>query len=277
MLPPMGFRTGLLIGGLITAVVALTVAVVVLASGGSDDNAQPAAATADSVITADAGGRACEFELSGGEVEIELNTSDLTCVEARRTFGEYRDLVESDAAAGIGHTTSLDSGWACQEYPLADYPLMARCDEGSKRFDVVGVAPSAHLTPEGAAHPGPPGKQALFRSPTGNIACEMTTVSVRCDIYDTAAKVPAKPPGTCDQGSQIWGHSFVLSTSGTKPICTGSSLIAFTDKDNGTPVLRYGKHATLGHYACFMTKKGVACGTDNEHFLFLSYERYTGI
>ncbi len=147
----------------------------------------------------------------------------------------------------------------------------------AKRFDVVGLAPAAHVAPEGAAHPGPPGETVLFRSPTGNIACEMTTSGVRCDIYDTVAKVPAKPPGTCNEGSEIWGHSFVLNTEGAEPICSASSLIAFTDEDNGTPILRYGKHAALGRYACFMTKKGVACGTDNEHFLFVSYQRYTGI
>jgi hypothetical protein len=69
----------------------------------------------------------------GGEVEFELSSEQVGCAEARGVYSEYKEAVRSGEASGIGKASEV-AGWSCEEFPLAEYPLIVRCRQGSEQF-----------------------------------------------------------------------------------------------------------------------------------------------
>lgn len=127
----MRLRTWLAVGVLGVAAV---VAVLALLEDGSEGGAAGSTAF-------------CEFEEFGGDVAVELLSSGLSCGAARRLLVRYRAAVRAGETAGMEEPTPVAAGWRCAEYPFSQYPLLIRCGNGARRFDLVGLAPSAHQRP----------------------------------------------------------------------------------------------------------------------------------
>jgi hypothetical protein len=88
----------------------------------------------------------CQFKWMGGPVRIFASAGDSGCAEARVAFETFGKVVRRDAADASEPTPV--GKWTCQQYPLADYPLMARCEQDKLQFEVIGMAHVAHERPE---------------------------------------------------------------------------------------------------------------------------------
>ncbi len=251
----MGFKTGVLIGVLATAVVALGVAVALLLS---DSNPSTEAA---SVETETVEAASCRFAALGGLAEIELGSEGIDCGEAREVYDEYR---RSDLNR-IGEATSV-AGWNCEELPNAEYPLLARCRQGGVRFAVVGLAPNAHPGMEAPPpRPAPADSGPVyFQTPSGNISCAMNPDGLRCDIIERDWSAPPKPP-SCNLD---WGHAVELERSGPTFTCAGDTV---SDPDN--PILEYGKAVAAGAFLCESQRQKLVCvHTGSGHGFWLSIQ-----
>lgn len=150
-----GFKTGLLVGVLATAVLALGVAVVILATEDSDGGTPEAATrTTGGEPTSDGDGGG-ETEHSAGrclisygtqpttKLEVDLRTSGLDCAPAESIYMTLKDR----NAVGFGIGTEEPGrvrGWACIEHPLAAHPLFAHCSSPGRRFLILSLEPAAH-------------------------------------------------------------------------------------------------------------------------------------
>jgi hypothetical protein len=145
-----GFRTGLLIGVLGTAVVALGIVVFVLIT--DDEGSSSEGATKETIVGMP---ERCLIEHSpegeSFQAELDLRSSELTCSTARDIFYalQARDAVEYP---GGFNEPVREQGWACYFHPLAEHPLMEHCSAPGRRFLVLSLKPAAH---SGGA-PSPP-------------------------------------------------------------------------------------------------------------------------
>lgn len=97
-----------------------------------------------------------------------------------------------------------------------------------------------------------PSGQPSFKSPTGNIGCQLTAKSVRCDILEFDY---ARPPAPADCPVD-YGDSITLKSTGPAfYTCHGDTAV-----DPGAPVLAYGDTATNGPFVCESSEEGVTCG-----------------
>jgi hypothetical protein len=165
-----GFKTGLLVGVLATAVVALGVAVVVLASDDSDGKPSKTVTSADRKPASNDTGNGdasadpdtpCLIPYGDPpttELEMDLRTSELDCAEAESI---YTTLKDRDAVAfGVGlEEPGRFRGWACIEHPLAAHPLFAHCSSPGKRFLILSLEPAAHTGGAPPAPEPPPGSR----------------------------------------------------------------------------------------------------------------------
>lgn len=257
----MGFKTGVLIGVLATAVVALGVAVVMLAG---DEATTTTATEAEEVADPE---EACEFELFGGPVEIELDSSELDCQAAQEIVNEYRESGRNR----IGESTAV-AGWSCEEFPFADYPLMARCRQADLKFAVVGTAPSAHpgMTAPPGTEPDPTPEVAepvYFQTPSGNVGCAMYEDGVRCDIREREWAPPPQP-SDCNLD---WGHAISLDYGGSTFLCAGDTVLS-PEGEGAYPVLEYGEAAAEGPFVCESRERALICVAESSHGFRLSAE-----
>lgn len=91
---------------------------------------------------------------------------------------------------------------------------------------------------------------ALFRTPSGNIACRMDADEVRCDVTDRTWTVPARPADCA--GAWATGAVVRGSDEGTLS-CVDGELGA------GAAVLGYGEAVRLGSTVCVSRPSGVRC------------------
>ena len=137
-----GFRSGLLIGVLGTAVVALGIAVFVLATEDEHAPAKPAASTANG-----RGPKRCLIEHNPtgerSQVELDLRSSELTCSNAEEIFYALQTRNAIEDPDGFGEPPR-EKGWACYFHPLAEHPLMEHCSASGRRFLVLSLGPAAH-------------------------------------------------------------------------------------------------------------------------------------
>jgi hypothetical protein len=198
----------------------------------------------------------------GGEVEIELSSEEIGCAEARGIYSEFKEMIRAGEATGIGEASDV-SGWSCEEFPFAEYPLIVRCRQGEKRFAVVGLAPHAH---EDQGPPPTPGTKQLtfFQTPSRNISCAMDARSVRCDIAKRDWSPPPKP-GDC---MLDWGNAIELHRGGSTFLCAGD-----TTANRQNPVLAYGEGAAVGNFLCeSQTQKLICANVRSKHGFWLSVQ-----
>ena len=148
-----GFRGGLVIGILVTAVVGLAVAVAILASDGDDNGGGKTSSS-----TTAAADQRCLIDYgtppNQAKAELDLRTSDLTCDQATQIHTTLSDEGAIEFAEGFGKATR-NQGWACFFQPLAFHPLLEHCSAPGRRFLVLSLAPAAH-TADPAPPPFPP-------------------------------------------------------------------------------------------------------------------------
>lgn len=258
----MSFRLGLVIGGLGMAVVALAVAVIVLVSSDPEDGSTPAGGTVAKDATSQSSReRACRVVESGGSARLDLTESGLGCAEGQAI---HRSFVRQIKA---GVTGPLEVGpWICTQEPFAVYPVLARCGTSSGReLEVLGLAPSAHLSPteieaeeieEDSANGRADESQALFfQTPSGNIICALSHQDATCEIL-RKSYVPSVPkPASCNLD---YGHRLTVDAVGTVTfVCHGDSMSGLAER-----VLPYGKLLQRGRVTCSSEPSGMTCGTD---------------
>jgi hypothetical protein len=144
-----GFRIGLVIGILSTAVIALGIAVFVLAT----NDYEPTAKTASSGA-ADQAQDTCLIphnpEGESAQIEVDLRSSGLACTEARDIFYALQGR-QAINYLNTYEEPEREKGWACYGHPLAMHPVMVHCSSPGHRFLVLSPKPSARL--EGSAPP----------------------------------------------------------------------------------------------------------------------------
>jgi hypothetical protein len=108
---------------------------------------------------------------------------------------------------------------------------------------LAAVSPAA----AGAAHTASL-QQRFFRSPSGNISCELD--------YDSAH--PAESPPTTDFCQTVSpARSVTMSAKGRLKVCSGQKCIG-NPPENASP-LRYGRSIRLGPFTCKSLRAGVRC------------------
>lgn len=117
-------------------------------------------------------------------------------------------------------------------------------------------SPSAHAglgAPPSAGVPSPSVAEideAIFRTPSKNIACALTSKSVRCDIARKDWKPPPKP-AACELD---WGFGVFLENGRANFICAGDSVLGAT-----TMTLAYGSALRSGDLLCDSESVALRC------------------
>ncbi|MEN3266068.1 serine/threonine-protein kinase [Pseudonocardia sp.] len=92
---------------------------------------------------------------------------------------------------------------------------------------------------------------AQFATPSGNIACRMSTGEVRCDVVQRTWQLPPTPTDC----SQAYGTGAVLVGSGPGQLsCVGDTVAA-----SSLPVLAYGKAVRFDGVVCVSRESGIRC------------------
>ena len=108
---------------------------------------------------------------------------------------------------------------------------------------------------------------AGFRSPSGNIGCQMDREQVRCDIREKSWEPPAAPAGCeVDYGQGI----LLASDEPARLVCAGDTAL-----DPGAPALPYGARNVIGQLGCESSASGMTCrDTSSGHGFFISRQSY---
>ena len=92
---------------------------------------------------------------------------------------------------------------------------------------------------------------ARFATPSGNIACSMTTDEVRCDVLERTWQVPPAPAGC----GLAYGGGAILSGTGAGEL----SCVGDTVADPGLATLAYGEAVQFGGVVCVSKETGLRC------------------
>lgn len=154
-----GFKTGLTIGVLATAVVALIVAVIILAVGGDEgddgDGGNGSETTSEEQCLIDYGPQE-----ANAQAELDFRTSGLECDQADEIYSALDDRGAIDFAESFNAKPVRERGWICVYHPTALHPVLAHCSAPNKRFLVLSLEPVAHSFDKPPPPPPPPGTQA---------------------------------------------------------------------------------------------------------------------
>ncbi|AYE96540.1 hypothetical protein C0J29_18815 [Mycobacterium paragordonae] len=107
-----------------------------------------------------------------------------------------------------------------------------------------------------------------FQTPSGNIACSLSSTGVACDINEHTYTPP--PPPECGQ-HLAWGDRFVLEPGKPATIhCHGDTV-----RVPGERTLNYGQTASAGTLSCISEQSGVKC-TDSSsgHYFEVSRDAF---
>jgi hypothetical protein len=107
-----------------------------------------------------------------------------------------------------------------------------------------------------------------FRTPTGNIGCEMFEGGARCDIRKRQwrpAPRPAEGPNEVGygQGLEVPGHGEAAF------VCAGDTTL-----NPGAASLAYGSASRIGASECISRADGVTCLNQAGHGFFISIQSY---
>ncbi|MCM4083302.1 DUF6636 domain-containing protein [Paractinoplanes hotanensis] len=109
--------------------------------------------------------------------------------------------------------------------------------------------------------------EAMFRTPSQNIACALTDSEVRCDIVRKAWKPPAKP-ADCELD---WGNGLAVIGGRATFTCVGDTLVGTSET-----TLEYGQALRSGSVRCDSENLGLTCKDDETgHGFTLAVSRYT--
>jgi len=122
-----------------------------------------------------------------------------------------------------------------------------------------GQGGSSSSSPLPSAHAGlgaPPSpsvtevSEATFRTPSKNIACALTSTSVRCDIVRKSWQPPAKP-ADCQLD---WGSGMFIENGQANFVCAGDTVIG-----SATTTLAYGNALRSGVLLCDSESFALRC------------------
>lgn len=100
-----------------------------------------------------------------------------------------------------------------------------------------------------------------FRTPSGNIACEVYDGFLRCDVRDNQAKTPPQPKD-CELD---WGNFFGMGQKGpAQRMCVGDTVFA------QQPILAYGKTWKHQGFTCLSETKGLTCRNTQKKGWFIN-------
>jgi len=107
-----------------------------------------------------------------------------------------------------------------------------------------------------------------FKTPTGNIVCDLTNTDVVCVIK--SGLVPAPPKTTvCNGGDPVSNRVALTATGVAEPVrCAGDPGPLVDDAD--ARVLAYGATMVRGGVGCVSFEFGLACANSRGHGFFLS-------
>lgn len=105
-----------------------------------------------------------------------------------------------------------------------------------------------------------------FRTPSGNIGCQLDASAARCDIRARDWSPPRKPAG-CELD---YGQGLTISRTGSRGrfVCAGDTALGA-----GT-TLAYGRTIRRGGISCTSRRSGVTCTNARGHGFRLSRESY---
>ena len=105
-----------------------------------------------------------------------------------------------------------------------------------------------------------------FKTPSGNIGCEVRADYTRCDVDQRAWSAPPKP-STCEFD---WGGGIEISNGVAQFACASDSVLAAT-----STVLPYGQRTREGSTVCESATAGVTCTNEaSRHGFFVSRDSY---
>lgn len=106
-----------------------------------------------------------------------------------------------------------------------------------------------------------------FRSPSGNIGCQISAAHTRCDIRDKSWSVP-RPKG-CPSSSDYGQGLYVTRNGGRgRVVCAGDTAL------NEGPTLAYGRSVSAGAMTCRSARSGVRCVNRRGHGFKISRGGY---
>jgi hypothetical protein len=110
---------------------------------------------------------------------------------------------------------------------------------------------------------------STFKSPSGNIGCDVIDGSARCDIKQRSWSPPPTPkscPPIVD-----FGQGLVVGGSGPAQfVCAGDTTL-----DPSAQALAYGTDTVVGSFRCASRTSGMTCTkTDTGHGFFISFQSY---
>ena len=109
--------------------------------------------------------------------------------------------------------------------------------------------------------------EAMFRTPSQNIACALTRSAVRCDIVRKTWQPPAKP-ADCELD---WGNGLAISNGKVTFTCAGDTVIGTSES-----TLEYGQALRAGTVRCDSENQSLSCKDEKTgHGFTLAASRYT--
>jgi hypothetical protein len=157
----------------------------------------------------------------------------------RHVFGHGKGRFETKGK----YATVVAKGttWETQDVPGA---TVVRVTSGTVlvtdmvKHKRVTVGPHKSYVAKAKGKPTSGTAGAAFRSPTGNLSCQMAASSVYCQ----SVKLP---------------HSVRLALDGRLTICRGSHCLG--NPAENAPTLVYGRQITVGRFRCLSQRVGVRC------------------
>ncbi|MDQ6746454.1 MAG: hypothetical protein M3Z27_10635 [Actinomycetota bacterium] len=124
-------------------------------------------------------------------------------------------------------------------------------------------------TPAGAPiATAPPVHLATFRSPSGNLGCQLIGGSARCDIRRRSWSPPPRP-ASCP--SQVdFGQGLEISSGQSRIVCAGDTAL-----NASAPPLPYGRDTDSVGFSCSSRTTGITCtSSTTRHGFFISAQSY---
>jgi len=130
------------------------------------------------------------------------------------------------------------------------------------RLPLTALAVAALALPAAAS-----AAPANFRTPTGNIGCDVRASGARCDIV-RHSYTPPRRPASCQLE---WGDSLEVGRTGRgRFVCHGDTVLPPPGRRHRVP---YGTTVRRGTIRCTVTRAGVTCRNARGHGFTLSRQR----